>query len=65
MHIEVQRGLPIEEADRIAAEVRDRVHQATGCRYCTIHMDPVRPEAFLPMEQPAADKRPEDQRQPE
>ncbi len=39
MHIEVCRGLPIEEADRIAEEVRRRVHQAIGCRYCFIHMD--------------------------
>ncbi len=40
MHIEVPRGLPIEEADRLAEEVRQRVHQATGCKYCVIHVDP-------------------------
>ena len=56
MHIEVQRGLSIEEADRIADEVRQKVHQATGCRYCTIHMDPVPPEAILPMKRPAIEK---------
>lgn len=39
MHIEVRRGLPIEEADRIAEEVRERVHEATGCRYCLVHVD--------------------------
>ncbi len=40
MHIEVRRGLPIEEADRLAEEVRQKVHQATGCKYCVIHVDP-------------------------
>jgi cation diffusion facilitator family transporter len=65
MHIEVQRGLPIEEADRIADEVRDRVHQATGCRYCTIHMDPIPPEAILPMERLTTEKRSENERQQE
>jgi cation diffusion facilitator family transporter len=44
LHIEVERGLPIEEADRVAEEVRQRVHQATGCQYCVIHMDPAGPE---------------------
>jgi cation diffusion facilitator family transporter len=39
MHIQVPRGLPIEEADTIAHQVRERVHQATGCRYCVIHVD--------------------------
>ena len=43
MHIEVQPGLPIEEADRIAEEVRQRVHGETGCRYCVIHVDPAGP----------------------
>ncbi len=40
MHIEVPRGLPIEEADRIAEEVRVRVHQIIEGRYCVIHVDP-------------------------
>jgi cation diffusion facilitator family transporter len=44
MHIEVQRGLPIEEADRIAEEVRQRVHQGTESDYCVIHVDPAEPE---------------------
>lgn len=44
MHIEVRRGLPVEEADRIAEEVRERVHQATRCRYCIIHLDPAEAE---------------------
>lgn len=60
MHIEVQRGLSIEEADRIADEVRQKVHQATGCRYCTIHMDPSPPHVILPMKQAATKKQPED-----
>lgn len=47
MHIEVPRGLPIEEADRIAEEVHKRVRQATGCRYCIIHVDPAEPGGRL------------------
>jgi cation diffusion facilitator family transporter len=39
MHIEVRRGLPIEEANRIAEEVDDRVHQDTDAGYCVIHVD--------------------------
>lgn len=30
MHIDVARGLPIEEADRIAQEVERRIHQGTN-----------------------------------
>ncbi len=30
-HIEVARGTPIEEADRIAEEVGERVSRETGC----------------------------------
>jgi divalent metal cation (Fe/Co/Zn/Cd) transporter len=41
MHIQVRQGTPIEEADRIAEHVRERVEQATGCRYCIIHADPI------------------------
>ncbi|HSB78742.1 MAG TPA: cation diffusion facilitator family transporter [Candidatus Methylomirabilis sp.] len=48
LHIEVERGLPIEQADRVAEEVRQRVHQATGCRYCVIHVDPAKPERTPP-----------------
>jgi divalent metal cation (Fe/Co/Zn/Cd) transporter len=44
MHIEVRRGLPIEEADRIAEEVRERVHQCTESGYCIIHVDPTEPD---------------------
>jgi divalent metal cation (Fe/Co/Zn/Cd) transporter len=40
MHIEVKPGTPIEEADRIAEEVRDRIHQSVTGRYCVIHVDP-------------------------
>lgn len=39
-HIEVARGTPIEEADRIAEEVHGRVARETGCQYCVIHVDP-------------------------
>lgn len=39
MHIDVKPGLPIEEADRIAEEVRERVHQSVKGGYCVIHVD--------------------------
>jgi cation diffusion facilitator family transporter len=39
MHIVVQSGQSIEEADRIAHEVHERVRRETGCRYCVIHVD--------------------------
>jgi ferrous-iron efflux pump FieF len=39
IHIEVSRGLPIEEADRIAEEVERRIHQGTSAGYCVIHVD--------------------------
>ncbi|RDE16700.1 MAG: hypothetical protein C4K49_04280 [Candidatus Thorarchaeota archaeon] len=39
-HIEVSRGTPVEEADRIAEEVRESVSRMMGCRYCVIHVDP-------------------------
>lgn len=40
-HIEVAKGTPIEEADRIAHEVEERVSRETGCQHCVIHVDPV------------------------
>ena len=43
IHIEVRRGLPVEEADRISEQVHKRVEQATGCRYCVIHVDAAPP----------------------
>jgi len=39
-HIEVAKGTPIEEADRIAEEVKERVSRETGCQHCVIHVDP-------------------------
>ncbi len=39
-HIEVARGTPVEEADRIAEEVNEKVGQQTGCQHCVIHVDP-------------------------
>lgn len=50
MHIEVEPGLSIVEADRIAEEVRQRVHRDTGCRYCVIHVDPAGPQGASSME---------------
>ncbi|MEM4701765.1 MAG: cation diffusion facilitator family transporter, partial [Candidatus Bathyarchaeia archaeon] len=40
LHIEVAKGTPIEEADRIAEEVKEKVSRETSCQYCTIHVDP-------------------------
>jgi len=39
-HVEVAKGTSIEEADRIAEEVRERVGRETGCQHCVIHVDP-------------------------
>ncbi len=39
-HIEVARGIPIEEADRIAHEIRERVSRETGCQHCVIQIHP-------------------------
>ena len=39
-HIEVARGTLIEEADRIAEEVKERVSRETSCQHCVIHVDP-------------------------
>jgi len=44
MRIVVPRGLPIEEADGIAEEVKKRVHQCTESSYCVIHVDPAESE---------------------
>ncbi|MEM2911897.1 MAG: cation diffusion facilitator family transporter [Candidatus Bathyarchaeia archaeon] len=40
-HIEVAKGTPIEEADRIAEEVIAKVSRETGCQHCIIHVDPI------------------------
>jgi len=40
-HIEVAKGTPVEEADRIAHEVEEKVSRETGCQHCVIHVDPV------------------------
>jgi len=37
--IEVAKGTLIEEADRIAEEVKERVSRETGCQHCVIHVD--------------------------
>ena len=39
MHIVVRRGVPIEEAERIAAEVDRQVHQGLNAGYCVIQID--------------------------
>lgn len=40
LHIEVSRGIPIEQADAIATEVKERIHRLTNQGYCIIHTDP-------------------------
>jgi cation diffusion facilitator family transporter len=40
LHIEVQRGTAIEEADRIAEEVQKRIHEGSEAGFCVIHVDP-------------------------
>ena len=52
LHIEVQRGLPIEEADRIAHEVEDFVHREVESGYCVIHVDPVQSDMLSKAEIP-------------
>ncbi len=39
-HIEIARGTPVEEADKIAEETQKKVSKETGCQYCVIHIDP-------------------------
>lgn len=52
MHIEVPRGMLVEEADRVAEEVLRRVHQETSPAYCFIHVDAVDPAAPAAQEMP-------------
>ena len=40
LHLVVPRGLPIEEAHRIAETVRARVHEETDGHYCVIQVEP-------------------------
>ncbi|NWF87133.1 hypothetical protein HXY32_04930 [Candidatus Bathyarchaeota archaeon] len=38
--IKVKKGTLIEEADRIAEEVKEKVSRETGCQHCVIYIDP-------------------------
>lgn len=40
LHLVVPRGLPVEEAHRLAEMVRDRVHEETSGHYCVIQIEP-------------------------
>lgn len=40
LHIEVNRGMPIERADAIATEVKARIRKLTNSGYCIVHTDP-------------------------
>lgn len=39
-HVKVAIGTPIEEAERIAKEIQEKVSKETSCQYCVIHVDP-------------------------
>jgi ferrous-iron efflux pump FieF len=41
VHIGVRQGMPIEEANRISAQVIHQVHQQMPGRFCTVHVDAV------------------------
>lgn len=43
--MEVQPGLPVEQANRIAEVVRRRVHDATEASYCVIQVEAAKPAA--------------------
>lgn len=49
LHIEVQRGLPIEKANSIADEVLQRLHDDGDSGYCVIHVDSAPPPQEMPM----------------
>lgn len=40
LHVEVKRGMSIEDADTIATEVKTRIHRLTNYGYCIVHTDP-------------------------
>lgn len=40
MHVAVAPATSIEDADRIADEVQDRLTAEGGCQYCTVHAEP-------------------------
>lgn len=45
MHVEVSRGTSIEDADRIAHEVEEKIHAGISSGYCFIHVDPTGSDA--------------------
>lgn len=40
LHIEVAKGTLIEDADKIAEEVKEKISKEIGCKHCVIHVDP-------------------------
>ncbi len=52
IRIRVPRHFSIAEADRVAEEVHERLHLATDCRYCIIHVDPAEAEEAAPAAAP-------------
>ncbi len=55
LHIEVARGTPIEEADRIAELVKVQVARESGCGFCLITVDPWCPHEVCFPGEPAGD----------
>lgn len=47
MHIEVQSGLTIDEANRIAEEVDRQLHHGDPSGFCVIHVDAAKPDESL------------------
>ena len=49
MHVEVQAGITVEEADRIRREVEGRIHESASPGYCVIQVEPAHPAAGGPV----------------
>jgi len=47
LHIDVARRTPIEEADRIAHEVEERISRKTRCQHCVVHVHPAEDQSIL------------------
>ncbi|HLC05051.1 MAG TPA: cation diffusion facilitator family transporter [Anaerolineales bacterium] len=55
MHIEVQPGITIEEAERIRREVDVKVHQGISAGYCVIQVEPAAPRSLPGTEVPVGE----------
>lgn len=43
MHILVERGIPVEDADLIMRKVREKIQSSVNVKYCSIHLDATAP----------------------